>query len=521
MTPTQTVDIPPRADGPEISAEKLLDDLAKRFSEPNAPNWEFDCREFIHRALMTVWGPMGQAGHRRRYTSHVADQLRDDLRIWERKLAKGPWHKATDEAKRVGNAMHCLLAAAFAEGISTARAADLVNRQLIRAHPEYKQPVARELQRIDDVVALLARALALRKDEKLEESWESFRDAWRKATGKKDDDRPGGSSKWSWDWPPGGGGGGDPGPEPGPGGGPRPGPDGKSQPPPPPEIAQFMDWWSNHEKKFRTLLLATLELEMAYRALYVGKIGKIAWPVSAEKAMIFLKRARSVIADAEHEYLPKSIYAEIIVLEFVLEANRKTRTDRALVMFLNMGHDETGTLYKKTFYDVTYKLDDYKAWPKWMPDKANLYKELALSHCEHALVSRKKYVEGNLCSLPQLLDDIENAGTRIEVIESILAHLVDNVEQLKGEEFGGWDAVAAVCVELLAGLAPQVLHVLMTVWNFLDELRRAEVAGCVPKLCKAVSCWPAPPLGNRDRDCLRLHEEIQKLCQTLEAKRID
>jgi len=235
MTPTQEVSATPPTPGAEASVDLLLDTLVKRFPEPDTPNWELDCRELIHQALMTVWGPMEQAGHRIRYTAHIADQLRDDLRIWERKLAKGPWHQATDKAKRVGNAMHCLLAAAFAEGISTARAAVLADRQLDlkREHPEYNQPVARELRRIDDVVALLVRALALRKDEKTEESWQAFRDAWRKATG-EDDNEPQASCKWAWDWPPGGGVG--PGPELGPGGGPRPGPKGKSQPPAPPEV---------------------------------------------------------------------------------------------------------------------------------------------------------------------------------------------------------------------------------------------------------------------------------------------
>jgi hypothetical protein len=89
------------------------------------------------------------------------------------------------------------------------------------------------------------------------------------------------------------------------------------------------------------------------------------------------------------------------------------------------------------------------------------------------------------------------------------------VERLKGEGLDGLDAVAAVCVELLADLAVHGRHVLTTVYDFLARLLLAGVVGRVPKLCKAVSCWLVR--SSENRDCRRLYEEMQKLRQNLEA----
>lgn len=525
MTSTQAALARSGGKNPEVQAYRMLSSLFGEFSSRDLLRRELECRASVHKALVLIWG----VEQNKRFTTKIANLLRDPVRAWERKLAGGlwpdrtkkpekPWSPVLAEAMRIGNAIHCLLAAALAEGIDIDCAEQLVRRQLKRPfYPEYEQSVAMELRRIDDVVAWLASAVALRNDKRMKESWEAIHEAWRRAT-KGNDDEPGKSPQWAWDWS-GPGGGAGPGPggagaQPGPGGGARPRPEGRAQPPAPPEIARFQSWWLEDEKAFRTFLLVKLEVEMAYRALCVGGI---AWPKRAEKAMVFLKRARLVIDGADEAlYLCKAISDEITVLEFALAWGKDIRRSHAVALFGDVDRVENGEVHT-IIRDVTHKLDEHKSWPEWMSDKAKLYEALAKSQCEQVLRSTDEgVVVKSFFALRQSLDAIENVGRRIEFIESILAHLASHVEMLKGRGSGGWDAVAAICIELLGDLAPQGHHVLITVRNFLAEILAAEVAGRVPRLCKAVSCWPVPP--RRNRNCRYLHEEMQKLCQQLEAR---
>lgn len=495
---------------PEYDADRDLDDIFAHFEQQSLPTVrEYACREVIFKVVENILFPRpdleegDRPGYKNRYAAFVREQLSDPLREWEKLLGKELGVSAPDDATRISDSVHNLLAMAYAETHDAVRARNCARRQLVKytaasqtaVQPHNIPTAVSFFLRIDECLAHVALALSWLVERDYRQYREHILQAWKLATGCQNEEKPVAGAAWWYESippaPPGGGTGSFWGDE---------------------TFQTAAKWWDAQHVK--VILLAKLEIEMAYRALASHDLP---WRARMKRAAVHIANGKTILTGHGEQEIASWLLKQIRIMEFMLQESEDERTRMAFDCVATALRETAWSALRESLDLVSAALTNYGVEIERYKSKgrnalSDEFFSLGLFRAtiDYAVLDRHTQITIRLLDAIKGLYSEDDLLGWVALIARLLSTVIERLPILAERAPEDLDTLGALCFEEFARTAPASHDVLNHVHDFLTSLRDHGLRAKVPKICRVLKNWPEVPADCMERP---LYDSVMQFCQ--------